>query len=81
MREVFFSAEEDNSRYIGLWLEAGLFELGFVESGRRLSRPQLSPSHRSRLHSSAANNLRQTPVPSQQQLRGGNKVSHFDFSL
>lgn len=49
MREVFFSAEEDNSRYIGLWLQAGLFELGFVESGRRLSRPQLSPSHRCRL--------------------------------
>lgn len=44
MREVFFfCAEEDNSQYIGLWLEAPLFELRFAESGRRLSRPQLSP--------------------------------------
>lgn len=81
MREVFFCAEEDNSQYIGLWLEAPLFELRFVESGRRLSRPQLSPFHHSLLHFSAANNIRQTPAPSQHHRRRGSKVFHFDFSL
>lgn len=81
MREVFFCAEEDNSQYIGLWLEARLFELRFVESGRRLSRPQLSPFHRSPHHFSAANNIRQTPAPLLDHRRSGNKVFHFDSAL
>lgn len=79
MREVFFCADEDNSQYIGLWLEARLFELRFVESGRRLSRPQLSPFHRSLLHFSAANNIRETPVPFQHHHRSGSKVFSFCF--
>lgn len=64
---------------MGLWSETRLFELGFVESSRRLSRLWLSPSRRSLFfHFSAANNIRQTPAFPRHR-RSGNKVSHFVF--